>query len=60
MLQHLLVLSVAGMRRIASTSVRVSAKRTSEKQDEWLRVMNAVVDPATGLLDSKVSPLVLS
>jgi len=60
MLQHLLVLGIAGMRRVASTCVRVSAERTSEKQDEWLRVMNAVVDPAAGLLDSEVSPLVLS
>jgi hypothetical protein len=60
MLQHLLVLGVTGMRRIASTCVRVGANRASEEQNEWFGVVNAVVNPSTRLLDSEVSPLVLT
>ena len=37
----------------------VSAKWTSEQQDEGLRLMNLVVDPAAGLLDTKAAPLLL-
>lgn len=60
MLQHLLVLGVTGMGGVASTCVRVSTDRTSEEQNEWLGVVDAVVNPSAGLLDSEVSPLVLA
>ena len=40
-------------------SRRVSAKWSSEQQDERLGLMNLIVDPASGLLDSEVAPLLL-
>ena len=39
------------------SSLGVASNRTSEKENERLGLMNFVVDPAAGLLDSKVAPL---
>ena len=37
----------------------VSAEWASEEQDEGLRLVNLVVDPAAGLLDTEAAPLLL-
>ena len=39
------------------TSGRVSAKRPPKEQDERLWLVDLVVDPAAGLLDSEMAPL---
>ena len=38
---------------------RVSAKWSSEEENEGLGLMNLIVDPASRLLDSQVAPLLL-
>jgi hypothetical protein len=40
--------------------VRVSTNRSSKQQDEGLRLVNLVMNPAAGLLNTERSPLVLS
>jgi hypothetical protein len=53
------VLLVARVIDRAVAGVRIGALRPSEKEDEWLGVMDAIVYPAARLLDSEVAPLFL-
>ena len=47
------------MSRGQEARVGVSANGSSEQQDEWLGLVNLVVDPAARLLNSEGAPLVL-
>ena len=40
-----------------SSAGRIASDRPSEKKNEGLRLMNFVVDPTAGLLDTEVAPL---
>ena len=57
--QLTLVLLIAGVVDGGVARVSICADRPSEKEDEWLGVVNAIVDPAARLLDSEVAPLLL-
>ena len=48
---------VAGVNPVGrrEASYGVSSNGSAEEQDVWLRLVNLVVDPASALLDSKVT-----
>ena len=59
LLHGLLLLLIKGMAGRQETRVGVSADGSSEQQDEWLRFVDLVVNPAARLLHTEGAPLVL-
>ena len=60
LLHSFLLLLIKWMPGREQPRVRVGAYRSAEQQDEWLGLVNLVVDPTAGLLNSERSPLILS
>ena len=57
--EHLVVQFCETMTRIGHASVRVRAQGSAEEENERLRLVDFIVDPAARLLHAQLSPLLL-